>query len=78
MGSTRLGGRAAELVERAGPKPPPAPHDARAEALGFWAACLLPMAPAEQQALLGMTDSAERLRCESGPRPQPRSHTIML
>jgi hypothetical protein len=63
MGATRLGARAAELVERAGPKPPPGPPESRAEALSFWAACLLPMAPAEQQTLLDMTDAAERLRC---------------
>ena len=68
MGATRLGARAAELVERAGPKPPPGPPESRAEALSFWAACLLPMAPAEQQTLLDMTDSTERLRCGAPPR----------
>ncbi len=55
----------AELLERAGPKPPGAgaqPRE-RAEALGFWAGCLLPLGPGEQQSLLAMTDSAQRLRC---------------
>lgn len=62
ISASRLGGWAAELVERAGPRPAAGPMEGRIEALGFWAACLLPLTPAEQQALLAMTDSAQRLR----------------
>lgn len=76
MGATRLGARAAELVERAGPKPQPGLPESRAEALSFWAACLLPMAPAEQQTLLDMTDSAERLRY-GRPAPLSKHHSYI-
>ena len=72
MSATRLGGRVAELLERAGPKPAgggggSGQQGRHYETLGFWAGCLLPLGPGEQQALLAMTNSGERLRCGCNP-----------
>jgi hypothetical protein len=51
IGASRLGGRMAELLERAGPKPLP-DVQGRPEKLGFWVACVLPL-PGEKQQEVG-------------------------
>lgn len=61
IGASRLGGRVAELLERAGPKPLP-DVQGRPEKLGFWVACVLPLPGEKQQELLETTSSLARLR----------------
>lgn len=48
IAATRLGGRMTEMLDRAGPKPP-AGCDGRAEKLGYWVACVLPLSTDAQQ-----------------------------
>jgi len=50
-----------EMLERAGPKPPPG-CAGRAEKLGYWVACVLPLSTETQQKVLETRSSLERLR----------------
>mmetsp|Transcript_14889 Transcript_14889/g.44946 ORF Transcript_14889/g.44946 Transcript_14889/m.44946 type:complete len:483 (+) Transcript_14889:291-1739(+) len=61
IATTRLGGRMTEMLERAGPKPPPG-CAGRAEKLGYWVACVLPLSTETQQKVLETRSSLERLR----------------
>ncbi len=54
IAATRLGGRMTEMLDRAGPKPPTG-CDGRAEKLGYWVACVLPLSTDAQQEVLAAT-----------------------